>query len=119
MPSDFHFATAMIELVEKRPSQGLLARCYSEAEGDEAKARAKYVAMRAKEIEEQEEAAIKQYEQQVKRKESERQKVINSFNFEMFQKEYKREIPLRYYGRKEQQDMFKEWRNRKLREMEA
>lgn len=129
MPSNSHFASALRELVEKRPRQGLFARCFAEADGDEAKTKARYISLRAAEIEEEErvvhEAAQKELrkkehvaqeaaQKELRVKEAAKRKLIESSTFESFQEEYRGEIPLQYYGRPERQKMFKQWRKQKL-----
>ena len=129
MPSNLHFASALRELIEKRPVQGLFARCFAEADGDEAKTRARYIALRAAEIEEEERVAnmtraeklvMKERatrearENELKKKQAEKSILIRQFSFELFKKEYRREVALHYYGWPEQQLMFKQWQKQKL-----
>jgi hypothetical protein len=118
MPSNQHFASALQELIEKRPVQGLFARCFAETEGDEAKTKAKYIALRAVEIQEQERIANLTDEEKKAIKDREirevRENLLRKFTFDLFKQQYRREIPLHYYGRDEKQQMFEEWRRQKL-----
>jgi hypothetical protein len=114
MPSNTHFASALQELVEKRPNHGLFARCFAEAEGDEAKTKARYITLRAAELEESERAAHEAHALELARRAAEHRKLIESFTFEMFKDEYRGEIALHYYGWPERQEMFKQWRKHKI-----
>ena len=140
MPSNTHFASALQELLDKRPNRGLFARCFAEADGDEAKTKARYITLRAAELEEAEAAARKahaqelnrreaaareahaqelsrreaEHAQELRRREAEHRKLLESFTFEMFKDEYRGEIALHYYGWREQQQMFKQWRKQKI-----
>src|SRR5215471_12596103 len=108
MPSNTHFASALQELLDKRPNRGLFARCFAEADGDEAKTKARYITLRAAELEEAEAAARAEHAQELRRREAEHRKLLESFTFEMFKDEYRGEIALHYYGWREQQQMFKQ-----------
>ena len=110
MPKDSHFALALQEIVEKRPNQGLFARCFAETKGDESKTKAEYIKKRAEQIEEQEVFLERQLEEDKRRKE---QAVKESFSYEVFAKEYKGEIPLMYYNYQQRRAIYKEWYKRK------
>ena len=114
MPSDTHFGSALQELVEKRPKHGLFARCFAEADGDEAKTKARYITLRAAELEEAERIACETALQELRRREAEHSKLIESFTFEKFTEEYRGEIELHFYGWPERQKMFKQWRKQKI-----
>ena len=114
MPLNSHFAEALRELVEKRPTLGLFARCFAEANGDEARTKAKYIALRACEIEQEERAERDARAEQVRKREEEKSKLIDSFTFESVREEYHGEVALQYYGWPEQRAMFRHWRKQKL-----
>jgi len=62
----------------------------------------------------QERADREANEKAFKKKEDEKRILIQQFTFELFKKEYSREIPLYHYGRTEQQQMFEAWQKQKL-----
>ena len=117
------------ELQEKPMSPGLWTKAFAEMGGDDAKARALYIKYRVAQLAEEERVAnmshaekeiIKERaarevnEKAAKKKEDERRILIQPFTFELFKKEYSREIPLHHYGRTEQQQMFESWQKQKL-----
>lgn len=117
------------ELQEKPMSPGLWTKAFAEMGGDDAKARALYIKYRVAQLAEEERVAnlshaekalIKERadreasEKAFKKKEEQRRILIEPFTFELFKKEYNREIPLHHYGRIEQQQMFEAWQNQKL-----
>ena len=117
------------ELQEKPMVPGLWTKAFAEMGGDDAKARALYIKYRVAQLAEEERvanlthaekvmmkerAAREVNEKALKKKEEERRILIQPFTFELFKKEYRREIPLHYYGRTEQQQMFEAWQKQKL-----
>ena len=56
MPTNDHYAAALRDLTEKRPVPGLFARCFAEEHGDETRTKARYIELRAIEIEQEETA---------------------------------------------------------------
>ena len=117
------------ELQEKPMNPGLWTKAFAEMGGDDAKARALYIKYRVAQLAEEErvanlshaekamlkERAIREAsEKAFKKKEEQRRILIEPFTFELFKKEYRGEIPLRQYGRTEQQQMFESWQKQKL-----
>jgi hypothetical protein len=117
MPKDLHFAQALQEIVDKKPEQGLFARCFAESDGDEAKTKAQYIKRRAEQIEEYENLLKRQQEEMARKQEEDRRKkeqeARDAHKYETFVKEYKGEIPLKYYDHRQRKTMFEEWVKRK------
>jgi hypothetical protein len=117
------------ELQEKPMVPGLWTKAFAEMGGDDAKARALYIKYRVAQLAEEERVANMSHaekeiikkratreacEKARQKKEEERRILIQPFTFEIFKKEYRREIPLHHYGRTEQQQMFEAWQKQKL-----
>lgn len=129
-PSDDKFYEEVArELQDKPMAAGLWTKAFAEMGGDDAKARALYIKYRVAQLAEEERvanmshaekeiikerAAREANEKALKKKEEERRILIQPFTFELFKKEYSREIPLHHYGRTEQQQMFEAWQKQKL-----
>jgi len=129
-PEDVKFYEEVArELQDKPMSPGLWTKAFAEMGGDDAKARALYIKYRFAQLAEEERvtnlsheekekmkerAAREANEKELKKKEEERRILIRPFTFELFKEEYRREIPLHYYGRTEQQQMFEAWQKQKL-----
>ncbi len=118
MPSNSQFAAALNQLIEKRPVQGLFARCFAEIERDEAKTKAKYIALRAAQLEADEVAARETHPEKCRKSDEARRETRRSLvallTLELFRQDYHGEIPLHYYGRPERQAMLEQWRKQKL-----
>jgi hypothetical protein len=111
-----------LEMKQKPLNAGLWTKAFSEMSGDEAKARALYIKYRLAQLMEANLTQLKEERlAKLKRLEEERlakQQQAKSLSFEVFEREYRGEIPLKNYSWYEQHRiLFQKWRELRAEEL--
>jgi hypothetical protein len=123
------YEIAAQELATKQVAVGLMAKAYSESDGDEKRAVASYIKLRVdqlsleftqhqKRTKEIERTNLKRArEEALKRdaaREAQKRKLMETFTYELFLEQYDGEVPLKYFGPSQKKSMFKFWQRKKL-----
>ncbi len=131
MPTQRHYAAALNEILEQKPSLGLFAECFAKSEGDEQRTKAAYIEKRALELEhldflaikaeqERREACKKAEEQRLEKLKRDKLAKIAELNekysLKRFIEENQETKHLKYYNKAQIKEMHANWLKDKLRE---
>ena len=131
MPTQRHYAEALKEILEQKPSVGLFAECFAKSEGDEQRTKAAYIEKRALELEHLEFLAIKaeqerreaykkaeeQRLEKIKREKLEKVAALKEkYTLQRFIEENRETMLLKYYNKAQIEEMHSNWQKQKFRE---
>jgi hypothetical protein len=119
------YEIAAQELATKQVAVGLMAKAYSESDGDEKRAAARYIKLRVDQLSleftqhQKRETEIERanLEQARRARETQKRKLMETFNYELFVEQYDGEVPLKYFGPSQKKSMFRFWQRKKLETM--